>query len=152
MALSSYITIADAVAVRLAQVTNIGKVHTFQRNINKPEVFKEKCFDPAQGRIATWMLSRESRSDRQAANVSNEIQHAVKLRGYMAVEDNAETELIFQKVVDAVCEAFRPQTSLGGIAELILPVQVPTIAYIELHGVLCHYAECTLTIQEYISA
>ncbi|MGE9191038.1 hypothetical protein, partial [Escherichia coli] len=62
------------------------------------------------------------------------------------------TELVFNKIVDGVCEAFRPQGSLDSVVELIAPVQVLDIDYRELHTVLCHYAECTLTVQEYISA
>jgi len=98
------------------------------------------------------MISRKARRDTQSSNVSNTIQHDFYLRGYYGLEDAKETELLFNKIVDGVCEAFRPQGSLDGIIELIEPVQVSDIDYRELHGVLCHFAECTITVQEYITS
>lgn len=98
------------------------------------------------------MVSRSNRVDLQSANVTNTITHQFKLFGYMSVKDEDETELIFQQVVNDICEKFRPQSSLSGIVELIEPVQVDNVAYIMFADVLCHYAECRLVVQEHISS
>ena len=152
MALATYTQIVDAIAFRIAQVENTGRVWTRQRNLIKPEVFKDACVNPTTGIVSSWMISRKARGDVQSANQSNTIRHTFYLRGYYGLEDNRETELLFNTVVDNLCEAFRPQSSLGSIIELIEPVQVLDIDYRELHGVLCHFAECTLTVQEFVSA
>ncbi len=151
MALATYTQIADAIVVRLAQVEGTGIVHNRQRNLIMPAVFKAACVNSSTGLVASWMVSRKQRTDTQSSNISNTILHTFYLRGYYGMEDAKETEITFNKIVDNVCEAFRPQGSLDGIVELILPVQVLDIDYRELHGVLCHFAECTLTVQEYIS-
>lgn len=152
MPLATYTQIVDAIAHRLAAVESVGKVHTRQRNLVKPDVFKTACVDSTTGTVAAWMISRKSRSDVQSSNISNTILHTFYLRGYYGLEDGTESELTFNNIVDGVCEAFRPQGSLDNIVELIAPVQVLDIDYRELHGVLCHYAELSLTVQEYISA
>lgn len=152
MALASYITIADAIVRRLATVDNIGIVHNRTRNLIKPDVFKTACIDSTTGIVAAWFIARKSRADAQSSNISNTILHTFYFRGYYGFQDDKQTELTFNKIIDEVCEAFRPQGSLDDVVELIAPVQVQDIDFRELHGVLCHYAECTLTVQEYISA
>lgn len=152
MALASYIQISDAIAVRLATVENIGRTWNRTRNLIKPDIFKAACVNPTTGQVAAWFVARKSRADSQSSNISNTILHTFYLRGYYGFQDDRETELVFNKIVDGVCEAFRPQGSLDSIVELIAPVQVLDIDFRELHSVLCHYAECTLTVQEYISA
>jgi hypothetical protein len=152
MASAKYVTIVDIIKAMLSAVDNTGIVHTYQRNINDPVVFKMLCYDTANERISSWMISRESVSDFQSANSANTRTYPFVLRGYMGVSDAKETELIFQQSINDIADAFTPQGSLRSVVELTRPIQARTIAYLELHGVLCHYAELTMEVQEHLTS
>lgn len=152
MAFAEYTQITDILKTTISKVANTGIIHGYQRNINDPEKFKTLCFDKENSRISSWMISRESMGDIQASNIANTRVHSYVLRGYMGVNDDNQTELIFQKSIDAIADAFTPQGSLGSTVELIRPVQARQVAFVELHGVLCHYAELTIDVQEHQSS
>lgn len=152
MAFAEYTQITDILKTTISQVANTGIIHSYQRNINDQQRFEKYCFDKASGRISSWMISRESMGDIQASNVANTRVHSYVLRGYMGVNDDNQTELIFQRSIDAIANAFTPQGSLSSTVELIRPVQARQIAFVELHGVLCHYAELAIDVQEHQSS
>lgn len=148
-----YLSIANALVSRLETVPNIGRVHNYLRNLKSREEVIAEFRDESLGRVNGWMVSRRSFTDEQSGTMSNTRLATWLLRGYMAVEDSLATELLFQQVVDDVAAAFTPQDNLGGLVELIEPVQVPTIGHAWLgrpeSGFLCHGAELTLNIQEF---
>ena len=150
---AAYLDIANQITSRLAAVPNVGRVHHYQRNLNALETVKAEFFDHNLGRIAAWTCSRESFTDTQSSNIENTRVSTWVLRGYMSVEDSQATEVLFQQVIDNICEAFRPQDDLGDTVELIQPVQARTIGYSMLgkpdSGILCHSAELVLQVQEF---
>ena len=150
--MATYVQISDEIAQRLSTVDNIGRVYPFQRNIADAQKLKELCWDPQQERIATWWISREGWRDEQSSNIENTRSSVFVLIGVMAVEDDKQTELIFQKVCDDVATEFRAQTSLNSAVELTRPLQARLIGYSTFAGILCHTAQLTMEIQEFYTS
>ena len=148
-----YATIANQIAARLATVANIGRVHAFQRYLKSREQIDSEFIDSSLGRHNGWTISRESFPEHeQSCNLKNtRVSHYV-LRGFMSVEDAQATELLFQQVIDDVCDAFRPQDNLSETVELIKPIKGRSIGYTWLgkpdSGIFCHGAELELQVQE----
>lgn len=152
---AQYKEIAQELVARISKIANIGIVHFYWRNIYDPVTFKAAFFDRTQGlegRINGWMVTRKSIGDNPLTNYQNERGSLFTLIGYMAVKDSDQTELIFQQVVDDICEEFRPQDSLNGLIETHDPAQVPVIDHGMLGDVLCHHAEIEIRIQELLNA
>lgn len=147
-----YSEIADQIAAVLNVVANIGHVHTYQRNLKTREQIDAEFFDEEMGRHNGWTISRESFNGSQSTNLGNTRLSVWKLRGFMAVQDSAATEKLFQQVIDDIDEAFTPQENLNETIELVLPIQAVSIGYTWLgkqdSGVFCHGAELTLQVQE----
>lgn len=145
-----YKDIVNQIIVRLSQIPNIGCVHNYQRNLNTDEDVYAEFYDQNLKRVNAWTVSREAFSDTQGTNIENIKRSVLVLRGYMAVEDKKTTELLFQKVIDDISAAFRPQDNLGETVELIEPIQARNIGYTMLgNSIQCHAAELTLLVQEF---
>lgn len=147
---ASYVLIAEKLAARIAAVPNVGKVHSYQRHVNDPEQRHALFKDTANERLSVWMISRSSFGDQQYASTANEINSEYIIRGYMAVDDDRQSEHIFQKLIDAISDVFRPQDDLDGVVELTGPIQVSAIGYVDWAGVFVHSAELRLTVREFL--
>ncbi len=147
---SSYVLIAERIAARIAGIPNVGKVHSYQRHVNDPEKRSALFKDTGNDRLSVWMISRSSFGDQQYASTANEINSEYVIRGYMAVDDDRQSEHVFQKLVDAISEEFRPQDDLDGSVEMAGPIQAPAIGYVDWSGVLVHSAELRLPVREFL--
>ena len=148
----SYLAIAQEIGKVLADVTGSGKVHLYHRHVTELAQLKEYFFDEDQGRLCGWTISRESFKDDQQTNIENERLSTYVMRGYYSHNDKEASELGFQDLCDNIAEAFRPQGNLNETCEKIYPVQARLIGYVEIGGVLNHYCELTLDVQEFLSA
>jgi hypothetical protein len=69
----------------------------------------------------------------------------------MGVDDAAQSEKTFNALVEAAAAAFRSDRTLGGTALGHDFIQVDALDTRSFGGVLCHYAELSLTVYEHIT-
>lgn len=136
----------------LSGVSGIGKVHDYERWSKDWDTFISYFKDTASGRILGWEIGRRSgREEKTVIGIGDEDQdlsHTFVIRGYMAVDDSAATEKLFNALIEAIAAAFREKTTLNGTATDHEYIQRETIEARMFGGVLCHYAELSLTVTE----
>lgn len=170
MASSNYKAIGEAIAAEVALVSNIGRLHTFQRWARDIHRYLEHFeWDPPTGsdQIRGWLLTRESAREELGSFASNapggfvpaglnRRTHTFLLFGIMSLEDSTSSELTFQDLVEAVCDRFRTNDALrlsGTIASLerLVPPQVDRIDIRTFGSVLCHTVEIRIQAIERIT-
>lgn len=142
-------TIRAAIASILGTVTNIGKVHDFERWAADWSKFIAFFRTRISGvdQVRGWEISRKAPITETGDDTRT---HTYAIRGYMGVDDSAQSEKTFSALVEAVAAAFRTNKTLNGAALGQDFIQVETLDTRSFGGVLCHYAELTLTVYEFI--
>jgi hypothetical protein len=143
-----YELIVAALETRLEAVDGIGIVHGTRVFSTSSVDFKEKFWDSTRDRYCGWTISREDFSDVQLTDIENVRRHLFVFRGIMGMDEGQETEMDFQRLINDVAEAFRPQDSLDGLVELIEPIQGRAIYPSKAFAHNVHYCELTLVVQE----
>lgn len=146
---SNYAAILTAIKALLETVSGIGIVHKSQRLTTDWTSFVKQFVDD-DGFINGWTISRRTSPETYKTNTQAERKYTFVIRGFRGVQDAAEphSELVFQELVEAVCDVFRADYDLGEACEFHGPLQVNVVDYRMFGGVLCHYAEAELTAQE----
>lgn len=134
------------------------KVHLYQRHVGDWKAMLESfklttVTGPVDAPVTTisfhgWTISREAVSETWLTNAELVTDHTFKIRGVMGVKDSAATEQTFNAIIEAVRVLFRASFSLDGTCEFHEPLQFPVINYRTFAGVLCHYAEGTISVRE----
>ena len=141
--------IRAAIKTTLAAVTNIGKVHDYERwalDWTKfIAYFKTRISNVDQ--IRGWEIGRKAPVTEDETSVKK---HTYSIKGYMGVEDAAETEKTFNTLIEAVAAAFRSDRTLAGAALGHDFIQVDVLDTRSFGGVLCHYVELSLAVYEHI--
>lgn len=141
--------IRDAFVKLLEDVEGIGVVHNRIRHA----VFWDKFFEVVNknNRLSTWEVSRRALAQEIAAvqgASGNEPcftdTHTLLLVGRLAVNDEDESELLFQDIIDAVTKAIRFNNRLGGAYLQPAFMQTEVIEHRTYGGALVHYCEMTL--------
>lgn len=117
-----------------------------------------RAFYVDQGVLHAWTITRRSTLEtRLATGHENERLYTLILRGYYAFANQDVTRqtldpsyLVFEAVVEAICDMFRLIPALGSTVETSEPVQVDVVEPRMFCEVLCHYAECRLEAQELV--
>ena len=141
--------IRTAIKTTLTGVSNIGKVHDYERWAADWSKFIAYFRTSISGtdQIRGWEISRKAPITEDATSVKK---HTYSIRGYMGVEDAAESEKTFNALIEAAAAAFRADRTLGGAALGHDFIQVDALDTRSFGGVLCHYAELSLTVYEHI--
>jgi len=140
----------------LSAVTNIGKVYDYERWAADWTTFINlfKTTIATVEQIRGWEISRRSVGEKQAiikmGSQAHEDDHTYVIRGYMGVNDASATEKTFNALIESVRTAFRDNKNLNGTCERQGRIQASIIEFRLFGGVLCHYAELTLTVYERI--
>jgi hypothetical protein len=133
----------------LFAVPDIGKVYDYERwNVDWGK-FIALFQDPASKRILGWEISRPTFTSQRIDALTCEVGHGYRITGYMGVEDAAGTEKLFEAKIEAICQAFKLDITLGG-ACLFTGAMAKQTGDTRLFGsVLCHYAELVMTATEH---
>ncbi len=127
-------------------ISDIGVVYDYERwavdSARFIELFKTTI--GGIGQIRGVEITRGS----AAEDETPERKHTYRLKCYMGLKDEDATEKTFNAIVEAICDAFRADQTIGGVAEGHDYIQVATIELRMFGSVLCHYAELTLTAYE----
>ena len=174
MAKSRYREIGDAISAEVSSVPGAGRVHAYQRfsaDLGKYlDLFRWEA-GGGSTQIRGWVLTRERAGEESASLGSNapggflpaglgRRTHTFLLFGIMSVEDASGSELVFQDLIEEVCDRFRGDGALRLLDESGAPrvrslerLQPPQVDLIEMRtfgNVLCHYAEIRIRAMERI--
>lgn len=140
--------IAEVEAI-LKTVPNIGQTHTYERWVESEADFRQLFLTAEGGQVLGWTITREATAsqDRNVHNVHRN--HQLVLRGYMGLQDKVKTEETFQELIETIFTTFLPKRNLNGKAYYSDPIQVRAVQHRKFGGVLCHYCELMLAVQEF---
>lgn len=152
-----------AIVSRLRAVPDVGVVHAYQRYAANIKTLSALYVAEVGGKsqLRGWYVTRTSARESAPAVGSYAVTHQWTLRGFLALDDTAETEVVFDGLVERVRDAFRGDDDLGGVAITVLGAdgdddvsgpQLPEIGPVMFAGVLCHAATLTLATRSYFKA
>lgn len=143
--------IRAAIVARLAAVPDAGRVHAFERFAATEAAFRalytEGAVSPA--RLLGWHVRRVARRQTRD-NGLRVLETTWAITGMMALADAAQSELVFDTLVEAVCDALDASPLLPGVlaqdaAGQRFGAQIETMEPVMFCGVLCHRAALSLT-------
>lgn len=146
----NYLIILGQITGMIAAVPNVENVHARQRHVADWKALLA-LFKVGAGTTSTfqgWMVSRSAVSEEWLTNLEVLRLHTFKIRGVLGVNDAADSEGAFNALIEGVADALRTDYDLAGNAELHQPIQWQVIDYRIFAGVLCHYTEGSLVVQE----
>ncbi len=143
--------IRAAIVAVLQRVPDIGRVHDFERyaaNLNDLKAIYVATID-GQEQLRGWFVRRLTTTEITPALGIYDDTHAWEIRGYMALADGAQSEKIFDGLIEAIRAAFRQDENLGGVVDTTITPQGEGLALVEsgpvlFAGVLCHAARLRL--------
>lgn len=146
-------TIRAALKTRLEAVTNIGRVHDYERWApdwtDYLDLFKTTISSTAQ--IRGWTISCGGIGNRQVAYQFHRKEYEFVIRGYLGLDDSAATEKTAIALAVAVIEELEKYVKLNATLEVgtYSDAGWPRVETFEtrMYGsVLCHYVEIRLTV------
>lgn len=152
--------VRSAIALTLGAVPLIGHVHQYERYLRDETKFRTLyLYDLPDGKqqLRGWWL-RRSATEERSVNIARTVNvDTWTVRGYMALNDDSGSELVFQDLIEAFRDAVRLDPSFGGVC-LQGPlsdgdgqdgVQVMDVGPVTFCGVLCHSALLQLRTWSY---
>ncbi len=140
----------------LNSVADIGKVYDYERWAADWTTFINlfKATIGGEDQIRGWEIGRRSAKETKViigvTTGGNERAHVFLLRGYLRVKDADASEKTFNALIETISTAFRSNLKLNNTVERHDFIQAEIIDFRVFGGVLCHYAELTLTAYERI--
>lgn len=158
--MSTLAQIRTAILATVATVPELGRLHDRERYIREERLFRELYLHTVPGgeQLRGWWL-RRSATEELDINIARTINvHTWLLRGYMALDDDAGTELVFDDLVEAIRSAVRADPTFGGVCQAgplsdkdnTNGVQVTDAGPVTFCGVLCHSAVLQLRTWSYL--
>lgn len=137
--------IRAAIVARLRSVPGIGQVYDYERYAADQAAFR--AVYARAGKLLGWHVRRVGRHEQVDFNL---VDTDWEIRGYMAMDDAAASELAFDALLDAIFDAWRADPTLGD--KVFWPkddgAMVPDLADsgpAMFAGVLCHACRLRLT-------
>jgi len=143
--------IRTAIVATMNTVTNVGIVHDYERYAKLEAEFKALYVAQiaGKGQVRGWYVRRLATREVSQVIGRYQVTHEWLVRGFMAIEDAAGSEKVFDTLIESVRDVFRTDETLGGVvsstvtrdaAGLQLEESVPVL----FAGVLCHSARLKL--------
>lgn len=151
--------IREAVKAQMAGVPGIGLVHDRERYAREEVKFRELfvCIpDGEDEQVRGWWLRRTATEERTVSTDTVLVVHTWQWRGYMTLNDEAESELRFDELIEAYRDVVRADPTLGDVCEANSVedgedgVQVIDAGPVKFCGVLCHSALLQLKTWSYL--
>ncbi len=132
----------DAIVAKVTAITDIGKVHKYERYAKKATDLKELYV--YNSRVQGWMLRRAGFKKTQVGDGHFDVRTHWELRGYLSLDDADKTELIMDGLIDMVQMVISNDHTFSGKGRWI-EEHVVTGAHEPMMfcGVLCHGATLT---------
>jgi hypothetical protein len=143
-----------AIVAALQAVPGIGAVHDRERYASQAATLRALYVVQTETgeQLHGWYVRRLAfRVERNGAGMRR-VFTTWQLRGFMALQDEAGSELAFDAVIDAVRAAFDADPTIGGAVQSTLferevGAQLTASGPVMFAGVLCHAADMTLTTE-----
>ncbi|MDP3329417.1 hypothetical protein [Parvibaculum sp.] len=148
--------IREAIAARLETVPAIGRVHRFERYAMNEGPFRTFYAWESGGttHIRGWYVRRIGFRRRPHLNSTVLVTTEWRIAGFLAVVDEAESEIVMDALVDAATAAFALDLTLGGLlnpepaqAGAERGLQLLESRPYMLANVLCHGVQLGLTTE-----
>lgn len=157
----SIAAIRTAIVARLNAVADIGRVHNRERYAAALDQLKQLYYSAPHGQVRGWFVRREATSERNQIHDSAVEHTRWRITGFMAFDDSAASDLIFDALIESVRDAFRADDTLGGaVDQLSVPeagggsaetgIQLVDYGPAMFGGVLCHVARLELNTIRYL--
>lgn len=147
-------TIRAAIRDRMLTVDGIGVVHAYERYAAREKEFADLYMYGAAAepkRLLGWNIRRVATREFAYSSLRNRVEIDFALRGWMAIEDARQTEILMDGLVEKLRAAWRRDPSFNGIFNGPIPDGQPFgLQLVEsqpymLGGVLCHGVRLTFT-------
>lgn len=149
--------IRTAIADKIAAVADAGRVHAWQRYAPNNTEFRALYVASIGGaeQLRGWHVRRVATQETSDALGRYVVTHRWEIRGYLGLDDAAQTERTFDTLIEALRDAFRTDETLGSLvastvvdegAGLQLDEHVPVM----FAGTLAHMARLTLYTRHYV--
>lgn len=157
--MSELATTRTALYTLVVGVPGIGQVHDRERYVREEAKFRQLYTARINGadQLRGWWLRRAATMERTLGIGRRMEVHTWHLRGYMALSDDAGSELVFDELVEALRDAVRSTADAGGVPWQPAPFDSPTDGLQVLEsgpvlfcGVLCHSALLELNTWNYL--
>lgn len=151
--MGDYTTITTYVKTQLETVADIGAVHAYERLAANWDEFLSRYRTTVGGtaQVRGWFITREAvRPLGTAPFGSVHRQHVIVVRGVLGVDDSANTETIFQELIDLVLDKLDAIKDAGAASVIDYSFGDSEARIIEPRvygGVLCHYCEISLPVE-----
>lgn len=141
--------IRDAIHAKLANITNVGQVHKYERYTKRIADFVT-LYQDASGEIRGWNIRRTAKAVTTPGLGRYVITNTWRISGYVAIADEAQSELSFDDLIESIMEAFKTDESLGGVVDTIVigdiaGMQLEESGPVKISEILCH--SCRLSLQ-----
>lgn len=153
-------TIRGAIVTRMQSVANIGVVNDYERYTQAMSELKTLYAATISGspQLRGWHVRRVSAREVFVDSGRYSVHTRWALRGFMAIADANATEKTFDDLIEAACDAFRADDTLGGaVLSCIDPesgecgLQLAEHRPVLFAGVLCHNAILNLHTQHLLT-
>jgi len=146
-----------AIAANLAAVPDIGMVHNYERYAKEYDALQALYVTQIDGanQLRGWYVRRTGRRQSSPSLGRYVITESWLVKGFMALADDTESELVFDALCEAVIEAFRADETLGGaVASTVMDDGTAGLQMdcgpVMFAGILCHSASLTLSTRRYL--
>lgn len=146
-------TIRSAIVTTLSGVSGIGQLHGYERYAkNKPDLVDYYVTD---NRLKGWHVRRVGTRETSKSLGRYVRVYRWQIRGFMALDDADQSELLFDALIEAICSAFRADDTLGGAVDSCIigeeaGIQIQDSGPVMFAGVLCHSATLALNTRVYL--
>jgi len=147
-------TIRAAIRDRMLTVPGLGIVHAYERYAKQEKAFADLYLhddDAGNKRLLGWHIRRVATREFAYSSLQNRVEFDFVLRGWMALEDGRQTEILMDGLVEQLRAAWRGDPSLNGLFNAPIPDGQPVgLQLVEsqpymMGGVLCHGVRLTFT-------
>jgi hypothetical protein len=147
------IPVRQAITDTLASVADIGVVHAYERYAADHARLKTLYYSTPHGAIRGWFIRRVATRE-VGILVPRYIEEMDwQLRGYIALDDAGESELVADALVEAVRNKFRTNPRLSDTVQMQGPIgsrnkrgpQLVDFGPASFAGVLCHAVRFDMT-------
>lgn len=131
----------------LLSVDGIEKVHAYERWTNRGEKFKEFYVD-SNNKINGWEITRRSAEEVKESTGSWKRTHEFIIRGYYGIQDEAESEIAFEALIELIADKIRTNANLNTTCIYHSWLQLDIMEPRMFSNFLAHYCELSLRVTE----
>lgn len=155
--------IRTAIKTLMLTVPDVGVVHEYERYTTDMAGVRALYLYAPANQLRGWFVRRAN--TKEVGRIQNRSVEIIRwqIRGFMALDDSAQSELAMDNLVEGLRAAFRADETLGGtVAQCSVPapgggsgesaLQVEDFGPVMFASVLCHGVRLGLNTYRYLTA